>query len=460
MADAITSSCGTWDVTWPYPQAIFGDYYTWAFAAVATAADCEGGVPASNNSLMLFEMYCDTSDDWNADYGLDLGVHAYIDQIDILDFGPFYAVSAFGYNGNTPVITCALRLPDISVGASAFTAIETSKVPDFITGCNFNGQAIIGGIKSSNAMWEERGLSSVCWSRIGEFDFRPDVHRTAGYKDMEWSKYGEGIVYKIRKLSNFIMIYGDGGVASMAPTTSPMTTFGHKNFPSAGIRSGNHMAGDEHIHGYIDSNYDFWIIDNKLQAQKLGYREWFKDLMEYTHVSNDYRTLVSYVPSKKRFYISNGNDGYVLNEYGLYTCNQRVTSAGDYRGKLLCGFFSDNADYEWRLETNEMDFKQRGLKTLQNVEVSGRFVKTSGVMSTRVKYKNDVLSSTFNALGWIPLNPQGIASPVVSGSEFRVGVKGTDYRDSDFSIDDIKMRIKLIDKRNVRGLYNASKNVS
>ena len=458
MPDSIVSSCGTWDVTWPYPQAIFGKYYTLAFAAVAAIGDCTTGVPAANNSLMLFEMYCNTSDVWTASYGFDLGAHAYIDQVDILDFGPFYAVSAFGYNGNTPVITCALRLPDIAVGASAFTAIVTSQVPDFISGCNFNGQAVIGGISSSNALWEDRGLGSVCWSKIGSFDFRPGV--VAGYRDMEWGEYGEGIVYKVRKLGNFVVVFGDGGVVGLIPTSKPVTTFGYKNLPGAGVRSGNHVAGDEHVQGFIDSNYDFWLMDARLQAQKLGYREWFKDLLEYTHVSNDYRTLMSYVPSKKRFYISNGNECYVLNEWGLYECNQRVTSAGDYRGKLLCGFFSDNADYEWRLETNELDFKQRGLKTLQNVEVAGRYVKTAGSMSTRVKYKNNDLSATWSALSWIPLNPKGIAFPIVSGSEFRVGVKGTDYREADLSLDEITMRVKLIDKTNVRGLYNANKAVS
>ena len=110
MADEIVSTCGTWDVTWSYPQIFFGDYYTLAFAIVATAADCGAGFPAADGNLVMFELVND-SDVWTATALYDFGNPAYIDQLDVMDFGQFYTVSAFGYNGATAVHTCIRRNP-------------------------------------------------------------------------------------------------------------------------------------------------------------------------------------------------------------------------------------------------------------------------------------------------------------------------------------------------------------
>lgn len=448
---SITSDCGTWTVTWPWPQAIFGKYYTLAFA-VADTSDCATGVPAADDSLVLYELYCSEADAWTADYIADFGSVSKINQVNVVDFGPFYAATVFGYNAGAPVITGVIRLPGIAKPSVQYTSLETSKVPKFITGCNFNGQAVIGGIISTNATWEARGLQSVCWSRIGEFDFRPLENRSAGYRDMEWGEWGEGIVYKVHKLGNFVVVFGDGGSAVLVPQGRPISTFGYKNLPIPGVRSGNHIAGDEHLMLVVDTNYDLWLIDNQIKPRNLGYREWMKSLLTYTHETNDYRTLVSYVPSKKRFYLSNGYVCYVLTEQGLYTCNQRVTSAGDYRGKVLCGFFSDNADYSFKALTDTVNFGYGGKKTLQHVVVKGRYVKSTYKLQARANYKNDVSSATFTETTWKNLNPQGALAPIVTANEFRVGVKGADYRSADLQLDEILFRVKLVDKHLVRGI--------
>jgi len=447
----ITADCGSWSVTWPWPQAIFGSYYTWAWA-VADTDDCAAGIPAGDDDLILFELYCSTSDVWTGDYIASFGAIENINQVDIIDFGSFYAATAFGYSGGSPTITGLIRLPGISKPSTQYTSLETSQVPEFITGCNFNGQAVIGGIISTNATWEERGLSSVCWSRIGQFDFRPDEHQTAGYRDMDWGEWGEGIVYKVRKLGNYVVVFGDGGTSVLIPRRGPAVTFGYKRLPIPGVRSGNHIAGDQHVQAVIDTNYDLWLIDSSMKPRKLGYREWFQDLLTYTHESNDYRTLATYVPSKKRFYFSNGNDCYVLTEYGLYTCHQNVTSAGDYRGKVLCGFFEETADYEWRAETAPMNFNQAGFKTLQHAVLQGHYVKSTYNPYLRVKYKNDVGSVTYSASDWKELNPQGALAPIITAQQFKVGIKGTDYRSSELLLDSIDLKIKVTDKHLIRGI--------
>ena len=444
MADAIVSTCGTWDVTWPYPQVFYGDYYTLAFAIVATAADCSAGFPVADGNLVLFELVND-SDTWTATALYDFGNPAYIDQFDVMDFGQFYTVSAFGYNGATAVHTVVRRNP--GAGAPLITALETSTAPKFITGCNFNGQAVVGGINSTDANWSALGLSGLAWSSIGYFDFRPyDAYNVAGYRRVPWENGGKGIVYKVAKLGKGVMVLGDGGQAFLYPTDKPAITFGMKHLSGSGIRSGNHVAGDDSVICYIDRNYDLWRIGEDLKSEKLGYREYMKAL-----VTHDNRTLMSYVPAKKRFYISNGIKGYVLTEQGLYTTDQLMTSAGDYKG-TLCGFWADGDDVEIRFGTDRLDFGTQGLKTFEGLEFGIHYDATSAKLSIDLEYLYNYDSTSFSSLGWTDLSPLGQITKRVTAREFRVKLKGTTYRDATFNFDSILAKIKFPDKRSIRGL--------
>jgi len=450
MADEIVSTCGNWDVTWPYPQIFYGDYYTLAFAIVETAADCGAGFPAADGNLVMFELVND-SDVWTATALYDFGNPAYIDQISVMDFGQFYTVSAFGYNGATAVHTCVRRNPGTS--APLITALPSSKTPEFITGCNFNGQAVIGGINSTDANWSALGLSGVAWSAIGYFDFRPyDANNIAGYRRMPWENGGKGKVYKVQKLGKGVMVFGDGGQAFLFPVFEPVVTFGMKQLPGAGIRSGNHVAGDENILCYIDHNYDLWKVGADLKLEKLGYREYMKSLLTCGgEASPSKRTLMSYVPAKKRFYISNGNESYVLTEQGLYTTDQLVTSAGDYKG-TLCGFWADGDDVEIRLSTDRLNFGAQGLKTLEGLEFGIHYNASSAKLSANIDYLYDYNTVSFSSLGWQDLNPLGQENRKVTARELRIKLKGTTYKSATFNLDSILAKVKFPDKRAIRGL--------
>lgn len=444
MADEIVSTCGTWDVTWSYPQIFFGDYYTLAFAIVATAADCGAGFPAADGNLVMFELVND-SDVWTATALYDFGNPAYIDQLDVMDFGQFYTVSAFGYNGATAVHTCIRRNP--GTAAPLITALPTTKAPKFITGCNFNGQAVIGGINSTDANWSALGLPGVAWSAIGYFDFRPyDANNVAGYRRMPWENGGKGIVYKVQKLGKGVMVFGDGGQTFLYPVSEPVVTFGMKHLPGAGIRSGGHVAGDENVICYIDRNYDLWRISADLKLEKLGYREYMKSLV--THAN---RTLMSYVPAKKRFYISNGNESYILTEQGLYTTDQMITSAGDYKG-TLCGFWADGSDIEIRLKTDRLDFGVQGLKTLEGLEFGVHYNATGAKLSADYDFLYDYNATSFSSVGWGDLTPLGQITKRVTAREFRIKLKGTTYKSATFNLDSILAKVKFPDKRTIRGL--------
>ena len=444
MADIIVSTCGTWDVTWPYPQIFFGKYYTLAFALVAATDDCSAGLPAADGNLVMFELVND-DDVWTATAMHDFGNPSYIDQLNVMDFGQFYTVSAFGYNGATAVHTCIRRNP--GTASPLITALETANAPKFITGCNFNGQAVIGGINSSDANWSALGLSGVAWSAIGYFDFRPyDAHNVAGYQRMPWENGGEGIVYNVRHLGKGVMVLGDGGHAFLYPASEPTVTFGMKHLPGSGIRSGNHVAGDESIICWIDRNYDLWKMTGDLKSEKLGYREYMTSL-----VTHDNRTLMSYVPAKKRFYISNGVESYILTEYGLYTSDQMLTSVGDYKG-TLCGFWADGSDVEIRFGTDRLDFGTQGLKTFEGLEFGIHYDATSAKLSANIDFLYDYNATSFSSLGWSDLNPLGQITKRVTAREFRIKLKGTTYKSATFNFDSIMVKVKFPDKRTIRGL--------
>jgi hypothetical protein len=430
---------GEWQINWPWPQVVFGSYYTIGFAPL-------------NGYVNLFEMYYD-GENWSVDQMTMIAPTENIDQVDVIDFGQFYGVSCFGYDSDEiPTIQTMIRFPGIEKPqeqislASDYNDVSydylVPKYPKFICGCNFNGQAVVGGILSDLPMWSERGLHSVCWSDIGTFDFNIERGRTAGFADMDWGVNGQGIVYKVMKVGNAVGVFGSGGISILLPVSEPMVTFGKKNISFLGISSGNHIAGDDSLVIFVDHRRELWMMDSKFSMKKLGYRDWLLDL------DSDFK--ISYVPEKKRFFISDRNTCYVLTESGLYSCHQRTPAVGVYQGGLW-GIVDDSGNYEWRVETDEIDFKQRAFKTLQFIEAHGASEQTEAL----VKYKNNV-SDDFKELTWKKLNKNGIVFYPVSGSDFKISLRGMDYRGSDYLLTNLKVRVKQTDKRNIRGLYNAN----
>jgi hypothetical protein len=272
---------------------------------------------------------------------------------------------------------------------------------------------------------------------------------------MPWSDWDEGMVHKVAKLGKGVMVYGNGGRAALVPYSTQLATgFGLKPLAGPGISKGFHMAGDEHLHGFIDTNNEFWVVDANLEFQKLGYKEFIDDMQAENDVeAADLPIIVSYNRYDKRFHISGVSSACILTEFGLYSCHQSSTGIGRYRGSVLSGFQKDLGDYEGRISVDKIDFNVRGLKTLDVLEFgadykpSGSYIPYGGV---DFKYTH---SDAFRSSDWIRLNNEGIVHPIVTANDFRVKFKVDDYRDGDPKLDSIKLRWKLVDKRAVRGPY-------
>lgn len=451
---AISSDCGTWTIaeaTWPWPKLFFLQHYLLG-VTYADYSVCQGGA-SSSESLVLFELV-NVYGSWVAYPVCDLGTSAMVDSIEVADFGPFYIVStaltgddAFGATNYSRDVTLGL-VP------GAVSELSSVDVPSFVSCCNFRGQLVVGGITSSIAYggysdWENLGHAHVAWSGIGKYTFRPDEDPTAGFLKAWWSRGDTGKIVKLHALDERVMVFGDLGLMALEPfNIKGNAGFKRVYVKGMGLLRGDLVAGDENVVFFINRDKDLCMTKDGLKVEVLGYREYIEDLAIES-------LTTCYVPQKKRFFMSDGIQGYCLTEYGLYSTNQLVTSVG-ISGNEYVGFFLDSGDYEARLETNTMDFSQRGKKTLEAVEVGAEYVKSGEELEVAVKYKNDYAASLFAMSTWKRLNPNGFVHPIVTADEFRICVRAGDYRDATLNISYLKGRIKMVDKRSIRGLYNAN----
>lgn len=456
---AIISSSGTWSVgnNWPWPQIFFLRSYILAVAIDGT-------------DLKLYELSF-SSGLWNAIEIITLGPLANIVTVDIADFGNYYAVTTFGYlyygplampwgvfdepfeQKSTPMKMLYTRNPYAAAGANAVSAVGSDQVPYGSTCCNYKGQLIIGGLKSNSSIWSTLGQCSIAWSGIRNRLFNPSLDTSAGFIKIPWGTLNQGIIYKVKRLGDFIRVYGNGGVVDLVPVNDDhAVTFGLGDgkrgvMDTIPVLSHDSVAGNNLVHLFIDKEYNLYLstVDG---IRKLGYKNYISNL-------TNGRLLVRYEENKKRFYISDGTYGFVFNEFGLYSTHQCMTSVGRF-DNILTGFVKENSDTKIRLASTSFDIGQQGLKTVESIEYGVNY-STSGdyPLETSISGKYDYKGS-FVDLGWVRLNERGIGTNKITAREIKVKVRSTYEDGATFNLSSIKIKFKSSDKRNIRGrLYVA-----
>ena len=131
-----------------------------------------------------------------------------------------------------------------------------------------------------------------------------------------------------------------------------------------------------------------------------------------------------------------------------------------FKNDTVFGFWKDSGDYELRLEGDTLDFGQRGKKMLTVVEVGADYTKSINPLAVAVKYKNNYMDNAFSKTAWKILNKEGSAYPQITASEMRIMLRGADYRNCRASVSYITMRLKMSDKRSIRGRFNVNKALS
>ena len=416
-------------------------------------------------NLDMHEVYCGTDDIWVATECISNLVANSVVPLnwDFADFDWFYGMS-FAYTINGTLATkCYQRAPGVASGVGAITALPSDACPTFITCCSYKGQPILGGIISTDSTWTQLGHASVCWGAIGQWEFRPQNNRTAGFIRMPWADWDNGRVLKVAQLKDRIIVYGNAASCALVPYAKEhITGFGlEDNVMGPGIASGFHFAGDSDKHLIIGNDNNLYTVNETgdygkaLGFKKLGYKEYIEEMILE---NNDYKQgtplCMSYDSLHKRFYISGVESSYCLTEFGLYQCHQSTTGVGRYRGVTLTGFTKDLGDYEARMTGDTVDMRLRGMKTLETIEY-GLDSGSDAYGALDFSYNYDY-NSLYRSSSWKPISKNGTVYPGITAPDFRVKFKSNDYRDG-IKLDYTNCKWKMSDKRSVRGMTNANK---
>jgi len=391
--EAITDISGALSVSWPYPQVFLGSNYR----LICTNTT----VYEMDSSWTQTSKVVTTADDiW-----------------DLADFGTYCLLA----NGT--------KLVEIDADGAYSANDSLTNTPRFLTGCNFKGQLVAGNIKTT---WHGCGTNSVIWSAIGSIDCTPNASNIAGFREMPWN----GTVKRVLPLDTGVVVYGDNGIAALIPRG---TTFGLKPLLGTGIPFKGAVAGDDKEHLFVDQEGTFWKITADFQLKELGYKE-FGSLIDLTEI------MVSYDTGKKEYFICDDSYSYLLTRYGLGQMYQRVTSVCNVDG-VTYGVSDDDSDLEGRIITDTLDFGVRGIKTVMTVEAGINHASGSD-MHFRAGYRYNKTSAITN-LGWRLASPEGFATLVAGGTEFRIGLKVDSYLTT--NVDSLIVRVKLTDRRTLKG---------
>ena len=106
----------------------------------------------------------------------------------------------------------------------------------------------------------------------------------------------------------------------LTPFLDPIPGYGSVLVRSdLGINNRSAVCKGENEHVFVSSSGDLYLVDNKAQVTKLGYKEYLGDMIEN-------EVIISYDEYNEEFYICDGQKTYLLTRNGLCRVNQLVTS--------------------------------------------------------------------------------------------------------------------------------------
>lgn len=302
-------------------------------------------------------------------------------------------------------------------------------IPLFRTCCNFKGQCVAGNVTSS---WHGRGVNSVIWSAIGSIDFTPGIGNTAGFRDLPSEVYG------VRHLGDRILCYGAKQLGWLLPASDPAPTFGYKNILSVGLAGRYAHGGDELEQVFVDEEGWLWRL-NEQGLKRLGYREFMTQMTASSIV-------VTFDRFKRDFGISDGAKSFLLSPHGLSETHQAISGMLRRDGALV-GDYEDLGKHDFRILTDTLDFGYRGAKTLMTYEVGA---DVPGKMSLSAGWRAE-RGQEMRVVGPVPVNDQGVATLIVSGTEFQVALEASSPEEMNLNY--LKLRYKMTDLRSLRGVY-------
>lgn len=290
---------------------------------------------------------------------------------------------------------------DIVIGIAPDSEIDIGEV---ISAGSIN---ITISLKSYGIIVEGTKCNWVRWSKIGYLDFTKDESNVAGERPLDWY----GCVYKILKLGDRSIAYGENGVTALFPSG---INWGMKNISKVGLLGPNAVVGNEAEHYFIDLVGDMYKLSDKLE--RLGYSE---------YLSNLTNPVMSLDLKESLIYICDGNYGYVysISTGALGEGPVNITGLA-YKDGILGVVAPETIDTpKLNICTGVYDLSTRKFKTIHSVEV-GTDLTEHLMVSLDYRVKN---RDSFTQIDWFLVNPDGVAYPVCYGVEFRIRLKSYIY---------------------------------
>ena len=269
----------------------------------------------------------------------------------------------------------------------------------------------------------------------------------------------QGQVLAMRPLGDFIVVYGEGGVAAIKPVASPTPTYSIKRLNCGGLASRGAVNGDDSGHVFLDNSGMFNRITPDLQVSPLGFRECGFDMLGA-------EVQISHSPNRQtlepggEFYITDGTHSYYLSGSELSETAQVVMSA-DYFGGATVGFASDMgtpASKIARFGLDRFDLGLSGIKTIEWVRfyVDERVWADDGIdLQVAIDHRYTMShDDSWKTTGWKKVNKEGVVFFPTSGVEFRIKATISDYQKLDIINGEIGF--KHDDKRYTRGISLSS----
>ena len=378
-----------------------------------------------------------------------------------------------------------LKPADITITAGMITAGTTAAVYTAtqwlaawgtpMAGCLFKGQVLLGGRNFTTEQTFPSESRVVRWSEIGAFRFlgagANALKNEAG--SMYGTKASSETVMRILPMKDHVAIYTTMQVILLKPVSTPAPAYEvDELIDGIGILNplavASNSEGTKHV--FLDKNGYLRELGigtyGKISPKLVGYNHILGTLQSNFNMTTGVGcAVITYNPDEDEFYISNGVNSYLYNADGLteigvaistfvnlkstIIANELFTSASTKTLGNVTPLITDGYVY---IETDIVDFNIAALKTIRQVEIAGS-LGTSAVAYVMIKYRND-RSGSFVSTSWVRCSPNGVATPIVSGSDFKICLKMTPV--DGVVINGITVEWSLTDKSSVRGNYASS----
>jgi len=434
---SFVSTTGDWTSCWPWPQLrklenggligialVYGTENLGIFSLVTNEGSLVATLKATIGNVLEV-------------VGVDISEH----------YG--YLLIGVHYTDNS----IASWLTGVGLEVGSIVPVDMDLMPEFIASTIFKGQVILGGLSGKvGSVWEGLGKSSICWGGVGKMEFDPTTDKTSGW--IPKIDCG-GTIVKVHSFGEKVVVFSTDGICILTPNEAGYSC---DDLHMVGVATSRHVAGSDKVLGFVDNNFNFWMMKDSGEIKKLGYKHLIKPSEFASYYDELVRINVSFESSNGRFYIGNGIQCFVYNQFQMYETNQIASSVFAISDGTLVGSVINSSDTYGELITSITDFNQRGMQTVGFVEFGGhltRLAETMATVSIGADYSYN-MSEDFISAPYVQVGPEGVAYLGVTSSEFKFRVKISDYRKHNLSLKYLKARVKLVDKRYIRGLTDVN----